>query len=633
MMIIHYEVYVSEPRGWMLHARYPRAERDGALEEAKELEQINLKVRVVRECYYTDTNAFEEADIYATGKGLQEKTKPAPPRPSARSGPAGARGGASPRKGAPPAHAPPPPRKPVRPLEPSKAPEPPKPPEPPSRVGVVLFRLFAICTLALALAYGAMLLTPEVIVLLWKWGYHIDLMQENYQGILFTVFALVFLMVAVPLSVRYLPKHAEIMIRRRSRPDEAAAAAAAADAERQRKVKQSLDKLASKAMAEGYGEANYDWLDEPLPAAPEPKPEFSLPEIRPDADRELPELLPDPEPEPPQPPAIEKQLYPPEVPPPPEPAAPERGTSPAPDAESHRSSAMRFLGGAVNAVKAVAATLDAYNKFALHLYLAGGVESLCESQHLSDNARSQLTATVLETLGTSPDLARKFHDKLGEYLMEPKYMQVVQAGRNAMDTFLDGRETEAHGDLKGVIREWNRPTAKKPEMVTVMFTDMVGSTDLTQAKGDATAQEVVRRHNSIVRTAIAQCMGREIKHTGDGIMASFPSAGGAVESSVIIMRNVASHNGRTADKSMHLHLRIGLNAGEPIQEEDDLFGATVQLSARVCAATKPDQVLCTGVVKDLALGKGGTFHSVGPHPLKGFKDPIELFEIAWAQSL
>lgn len=101
-----------------------------------------------------------------------------------------------------------------------------------------------------------------------------------------------------------------------------------------------------------------------------------------------------------------------------------------------------------------------------------------------------------------------------------------------------------------------------------------------------------------------------------------------MEASVAIQRQVNQHNNRLPAQS--LHLRIGLNAGEPIEEEDDLFGATVQLAARVCAATNPDQVLCTGVVKDLTVGKGAaTFQSIGNKYLKGFKDAVPLYEVVW----
>lgn len=205
---------------------------------------------------------------------------------------------------------------------------------------------------------------------------------------------------------------------------------------------------------------------------------------------------------------------------------------------------------------------------------------------------------------------------------------MVQAGRDAMGDFMLGDEAGAHRALRDAFMEWTKKSDKKAQIVTVMFTDMVGSTDMTQARGDAAAQEVVRRHNSIVRGALAQFGGKEIKHTGDGIMASFSTAAAGVEATIAIQRQVNQHNQR--QPNLALHLRIGLNAGEPIEEEDDLFGATVQLAARVCAATNSDQTLCTGVVKELSVGKGAaSFIPVGDKYMKGFKDAIPLFEVVW----
>jgi class 3 adenylate cyclase len=158
---------------------------------------------------------------------------------------------------------------------------------------------------------------------------------------------------------------------------------------------------------------------------------------------------------------------------------------------------------------------------------------------------------------------------------------------------------------------------------------MVGSTDMTQAKGDAAAQEVVRRHNGIVRQALAEFDGREVKHTGDGIMASFASTANAVDAAIAIQRAVAAHNATAP--AIPVHLRIGINAGEPIQEEDDLFGTTVQLAARVCAKAEPEQVLCSNVVRELSQGKGRRFASLGEHDLKGFRDPVALYEVLWLE--
>ena len=113
---------------------------------------------------------------------------------------------------------------------------------------------------------------------------------------------------------------------------------------------------------------------------------------------------------------------------------------------------------------------------------------------------------------------------------------------------------------------------------TIMFTDLESSTALTQRLGDAGAQKVLHGHNDAVRTSLQGHGGREVKHTGDGIMAAFPSAVRAVEAALQIQRDLAG---------AEVRVRIGLNAGEPIAEDDDFFGTAVQLAARICDRAEP----------------------------------------------
>ena len=176
-------------------------------------------------------------------------------------------------------------------------------------------------------------------------------------------------------------------------------------------------------------------------------------------------------------------------------------------------------------------------------------------------------------------------------------------------------------------------TTEKPESVepgafrTVLFTDMEGSTDLTQRLGDAAAQEILRTHNSIVREALMAHAGTETKHTGDGIMASFTSASAALEAAVAIQKALAGHNEAHPDAA--IRVRIGLNAGEPVAEDEDLFGTAVQLAARVCDRAEPGQILVADVVEQLAAGKGFTFVDNGEAALKGFEKPVRLHEVRW----
>jgi class 3 adenylate cyclase len=159
---------------------------------------------------------------------------------------------------------------------------------------------------------------------------------------------------------------------------------------------------------------------------------------------------------------------------------------------------------------------------------------------------------------------------------------------------------------------------------TILFTDMAGSTSLTQRLGDARAMAVLRAHDRIVGEALERNGGSEVKHTGDGVMAAFPSVVGAIESAVQIQRRLTD-----AEDSTDIRLRIGMSAGEPVTERNDLFGAVVQLAARLCSRAQPGSVLVSGAVRDLAMGKGFEFVKRGRVTLKGFEEPVPVFEVIW----
>ncbi len=172
------------------------------------------------------------------------------------------------------------------------------------------------------------------------------------------------------------------------------------------------------------------------------------------------------------------------------------------------------------------------------------------------------------------------------------------------------------------------PAGRPGGLVTILFTDLTSSTALTQRLGDAKAQELVRAHNVIVREALTAHHGSEIKHTGDGIMASFTTASGALECAVAIQRAVEEQRvGAHGHAPLQVH--IGLNAGEPAAEEQDLFGTAVQLARRICDAAEGGEILASDVVRQLAAGKGFLFADRGEVALRGFEDPVRLYEVRW----
>ena len=165
--------------------------------------------------------------------------------------------------------------------------------------------------------------------------------------------------------------------------------------------------------------------------------------------------------------------------------------------------------------------------------------------------------------------------------------------------------------------------------VTLLFTDIEGSTTLTERLGDAKAQELLRDHNLIVRQALSARGGTEVKHTGDGIMASFPSASGALEAAINMQRSLTKRNEEQPDEA--ILVRIGLNSGEPVRDGDDLFGTSVQLARRICDQATPGQILASNVVRELVAGKGFLFADLGETALRGFEDPIRVYEVRWSE--
>ena len=164
---------------------------------------------------------------------------------------------------------------------------------------------------------------------------------------------------------------------------------------------------------------------------------------------------------------------------------------------------------------------------------------------------------------------------------------------------------------------------------TVLFTDVVNSTILTQSLGDDVALAMLGVHDNIVRDALSGLGGREIKHTGDGIMASFISAANAVRCAIQIQRELDKH--AKTDPNGLLKVRVGAAAGEPVEQHNDLFGSTVQLASRLCTHAQPEQILVSNAIAELCLGKGLVFEDLGELSLKGFGYPVRAHAAAWKQ--
>ncbi len=165
------------------------------------------------------------------------------------------------------------------------------------------------------------------------------------------------------------------------------------------------------------------------------------------------------------------------------------------------------------------------------------------------------------------------------------------------------------------------------ETAAIVISDLVGSTRLESAVGPERADELRREHFDVLRHAIVENGGREVKNTGDGLMVAFTTASAAVACAKA-MHQLIDRRNRGADAE--LHIRIGIGMGEATIEEGDYFGMPSIESARLCALAPDDGILAGELVRMMAArGDREAFKSVGELDLKGIPEPVPAYEIAW----
>jgi class 3 adenylate cyclase len=168
-----------------------------------------------------------------------------------------------------------------------------------------------------------------------------------------------------------------------------------------------------------------------------------------------------------------------------------------------------------------------------------------------------------------------------------------------------------------------------PAMRAIVFTDVCGSVAQTHQLGDDGHMQLLGEHNEIVRGELASHDGREVKHTGDGIMAAFTSVVSAVAFAMAVQRRIDARNGQATTP---FEVSIGISAGEPVTDDhDDLFGAAVQLAARLCAVASPGDIAVSVAVRELCIGKPFRFDDRGGLSLKGLPEPVQAYAVSWRE--
>ena len=168
-------------------------------------------------------------------------------------------------------------------------------------------------------------------------------------------------------------------------------------------------------------------------------------------------------------------------------------------------------------------------------------------------------------------------------------------------------------------------------VVALLFTDLVGSTNVLERLGDVAAERVRRAYFRLLREAVSSHSGQEVKNLGDGLMVVFGSVVEAVGCAVAVQDAVERHN-RNHPEAV-LWVRVGLHVGEPVREERDFFGTAVVVAQRLCDRATGGQILASELVRGLVDPRGQYgFRSVGRLPLKGLRERVAAFEVVWAQS-
>jgi class 3 adenylate cyclase len=155
-------------------------------------------------------------------------------------------------------------------------------------------------------------------------------------------------------------------------------------------------------------------------------------------------------------------------------------------------------------------------------------------------------------------------------------------------------------------------------LTTVVFSDIVGSTELAASLGDERWRALLDAHDRAVRNELRRFRGREIKTTGDGFFVSFDGPARAIRCAEAVIK---------ATRELGIDVRIGLHTGECEARGDDLGGLAVHIAARIGALARPGEVLVSSTVKDLVVGSGIVFDDRGTHSLKGVPDPWRLLAV------
>ena len=610
---ITYEVQILQNGHWETHASYPGDQQGQAIKDAKALENISTvtSVKVIREEINSASGAIQENNIFAS-KNLPEDQQPQGKIEAQKTKAAGGRtpaGKQAPAKKKPPQKSPP--QRSTHMQAGASIPDEIHSFDPDKEETPAFSILGLLIKLLLVIAFSA-IIASLLTGLAGVWLRESSFRNNTQSNILFGLFVGSFAISIISMSMSFLAK-AKLKTGGKPRAAKPASSGPAKPARPDKINKKKDDPLPPRFREEAEKSAQTH-KDEAR--TEEDSQNEKKPEQKDDAPKILSESDEDKGVE------IGSEIG----------ADHEEGVN-KPWVQKQQKFIMDYLLSAMEEGGVDKSKLDNFNKFGVNLFIAGACETLSQEHNLDGKTLSLVISEPVKYMGFKRRDAESFADRIQGYLLaDSKYMQAYQAGRSAMKGHLE-EDPEAAKHLKAALEEWNKPKEKGETSgpVTVLFTDIAGSTNMTQTLGDAVAQQVVRAHNRIVREALTKFNGKEIKHTGDGIMASFANTSNGIEAAADMQIGCVKHNVNNPD--LLLGLKIGLNAGEPIAEDNDLFGTTVQMAARIVDKAQASQIYVSDIVFGICGGKNYTFVKHGPFDMKGFENGLHLYEFVWNKDI
>ena len=266
---------------------------------------------------------------------------------------------------------------------------------------------------------------------------------------------------------------------------------------------------------------------------------------------------------------------------------------------------------------------------AVSLYLAGAAQTAADRNAFDAATTVTLVRHALERSGLFPADIDTFLAELEGEAERPRFRRMIEGGATALAARIDNASADPPLSVNELLAVWNDPSSQVPgpQQFTFLLTDIVGSTALTSQIGNAGAQRVVRAHNAIARAAAKAFRGREVKHTGDGMLLQFPDPSAGARAAMDIQREAAdyAHNNPTAP----LVLRVGVHTGDAVLEDGEYYGSAISIVNGVCAVVDGSEISCTGAIRRKVAGPAFRFEDLGMRTPKGSSSSIEVFKLLW----